>query len=79
MTGHALFLEVEAGFFDAAAPEQVVRVDALLAQRFAADGGPATPRDLAPLPVLGVPGWWPTNGSPDFYDDTGYFRPGRRN
>jgi cytochrome P450 len=29
--------------------------------------------------VLGVPGWWAANASPDFYDDTNVFRPGRRN
>jgi len=27
-----------------------------------------------PLPVLGVPGWWPANESRDFYDDDGVFR-----
>ena len=26
------------------------------------------------LPVLGVPGWWPANESPDFYDDSSVFR-----
>ena len=30
------------------------------------------------LPVLGVPGWWDANASPDFYDDVSVFRPGRR-
>ncbi len=34
-------------------------------------------KSLSPLPVLGVPGWWPQNESGDFYDDTSYFRPGR--
>jgi hypothetical protein len=27
-----------------------------------------------PLPVLGVPGWWPPNVLPGFYDDAGVFR-----
>ena len=27
-----------------------------------------------PLPVLGVPGWWPQNMSEGFYDDPGVFR-----
>lgn len=30
-----------------------------------------------PLPVLGVPGWWPANELPAFYDDTDVFRPRR--
>ncbi len=33
-----------------------------------------TPNDLHPLPVLGVPGWWPDNERESFYDNTGYFR-----
>lgn len=28
-----------------------------------------------PLPVLGVPGWWPDNEADDFYADPGVFRP----
>ena len=27
------------------------------------------------LPVLGVPGWWPANVDPGFYDDAAVFRP----
>jgi len=42
-----------------------------------------TPEKLAvkpfsPLPLLGVPGWWPGNEDPSFYADTGVFRPRRR-
>ena len=38
-----------------------------------------TPQRLAsrghhPLPILGVPGWWPANHSPDFYADAAVFR-----
>lgn len=33
-------------------------------------------KPFAPLPVLGVPGWWPQNASADFYDDAKVFRPG---
>jgi hypothetical protein len=36
----------------------------------------ASPRDLAPLPVFGFPGWAPQDAA--FYDDERYFR-GRRN
>jgi len=43
--------------------------------------GTLTPAALAakpflPLPVLGVPGWWPANEAADFYDDPDVFRPG---
>jgi hypothetical protein len=32
------------------------------------------PPTLLPLPVLGVPGWWPANDSPGFYRDRTVFR-----
>jgi hypothetical protein len=34
-----------------------------------------SPRPFLPLPVLGVPGWWPANEAPSFYDDASVFRP----
>lgn len=42
-----------------------------------------TPEKLAtkpfsPLPLLGVPGWWPANRDPSFYTDASVFRPRRR-
>lgn len=30
---------------------------------------------LMPLPVLGIPGWWPANEDPAFYNDARVFRP----
>jgi len=33
---------------------------------------------LYPLPMLGVPGWWPDNEQPEFYDNTDYFRAKRK-
>ena len=38
----------------------------------------ATPQALAPLPIFGYPGWDPANGRAEYYDDTRYFRPFRR-
>lgn len=35
-------------------------------------------KDFLPLPVLGVPGWWPANEVPGFYDDADVFRQLRR-
>ena len=34
-------------------------------------------KPFLPLPVLGVPGWWPANESPGFYADPEVFRPPR--
>lgn len=40
--------------------------------------GVATPRDMAPLPIFGYPGWFPGNDAASFYEDERYFRPLRR-
>jgi Protein of unknown function (DUF3025) len=32
-------------------------------------------KPFLPLPVLGVPGWWPANEAEGFYDDAEVFRP----
>lgn len=32
-------------------------------------------KPFLPLPVLGVPGWWPDNATASFYDDPAVFRP----
>ncbi|MEY2954291.1 MAG: hypothetical protein RLZZ401_2378 [Pseudomonadota bacterium] len=32
-------------------------------------------KPFAPLPLLGVPGWWPANEDPAFYRDATVFRP----
>lgn len=34
-------------------------------------------KPFVPLPVLGVPGWWPENENFSFYDDSFVFRPRR--
>lgn len=54
------------------------RVSALDAW-LAADLTPAklATKPFAPLPVLGVPGWWAANQSPDYYLDSRVFRPWR--
>jgi hypothetical protein len=35
----------------------------------------ATPAELPPLPLAGIPGWDPRNADPAFYDDARVFRP----
>lgn len=42
------------------------------------DAAALTRERLAPLPVLGIPGWWPGNEDPAFYNDASVFRPARR-
>lgn len=38
----------------------------------------STPKDLPPLPVLGIPGWHGANETPDFYANVAYFRPAQK-
>jgi len=38
----------------------------------------ATPRELSSLPIFGYPGWFPGGDSSEFYEDTRYFRPFKR-
>lgn len=52
-------------------------LDARLAERLA-HGEPVTSRSLTPVPLLGVPGWWAENDSPEFYANTAYFRPPKK-
>ena len=49
-------------------------LDAQAAAWLAARGPGATPRDLAPLPIFGYPGWMSENAHAGFYDDARYFR-----
>ncbi|MBI1398411.1 MAG: DUF3025 domain-containing protein [Betaproteobacteria bacterium] len=75
LTAKAIFVRVPANF---GAWQWSQRQDCLDASAARIIGALATPRDLAPLPVLGIPGWWPDTDRREFYDDSSYFRPGRR-
>nr|WP_237377129.1 DUF3025 domain-containing protein [Burkholderia pseudomallei] len=75
-TAHAWIVEVPAAYFDWPDARRRAWLDERVAAALAATD-PAS-RGFAPLPVLGVPGWWPANASPAFYDDPQVFRRGRR-
>jgi len=78
MTGKALLFSV---------PEKTIRLptgelnavaDQIVA-RYADDAANLLHGQVfAPLPVLGVPGWWSENETGAFYDNAAYFRPGRK-
>lgn len=57
------------------AMESIANVDAWLAQ--ALDAEHLASKPFNPLPVLGVPGWWPGNEQFCFYDDPAVFRRAR--
>jgi hypothetical protein len=84
IVGHALLEKLAAPRKDITA--HVWAAPAPLHTTAAADAWLAaqcTPERLAskpftPLPVLGIPGWWPQNENFSFYDDSLVFRPRRR-
>ena len=86
VTGRAVLLDTEPELFAASARGELGAVDLRLAQRLAASAHLAgqgqlpfsAPAELAPVPVLGIPGWFAANRCESFYDDTTYFRSGRR-
>ncbi|OHX12661.1 DUF3025 domain-containing protein [Chromobacterium sphagni] len=76
--GKALILDVEPEFFALKAEQRQQRLDQRLAALLDDDRQIASPRAMCPLPLLGIPGWWPDNEDPAFYDNTAYFCPTRR-
>ncbi len=78
MTGRAIMLPVAREFLEQPLAVQLDGIDRELAACIADPARMRTTRELAPLPVLGVPGWHPDNESDAYYDDVAYFRPGRR-
>lgn len=73
ITAKCLFLEADAP--PAGAPPDWL--DSALAEICRGDDL-TDPARLFPVPVLGIPGWWPANREADFYDDARVFRPLRR-
>lgn len=70
ITGHVYRVPVPLGLGD-----DIAAWDAWLAARLTAAELAGKP--FTPLPVLGVPGWWPSSDDPAFYDDVQVFRPPR--
>ena len=68
ITAKAMLLPVAAG----------TSLDAAAAAWLGRDDNLADSRRLAPLPLLGIPGWDARNEDSRFYDNAAYFRPGRR-
>ena len=77
ITGKAVAFIVEPGFMQFDPATQRRQLDDRLADKLKAGDRFLTPRELMPLPVLGLPGWWHEGDDADFYDNSDYFRPGR--
>jgi hypothetical protein len=78
LTAKALILDADDDALEYPADALNTMLDARAAAYFAAPDALASTRSLAPLPILGIPGWTPESDDPAYYDDVGQFRPGRR-
>jgi len=77
VTAKALMVEVTPDLLDAPLERQLAELDARAADYFSGPQALASTRTLAPLPILGIPGWEPANAREEYYDDRAQFRPGR--
>jgi hypothetical protein len=69
--GHALFEQL------AAAPRKSLTAHVALGDPLVWSAEQWAAKPFLPLPVLGIPGWWPGNEDPTFYADSKVFRPPR--
>jgi hypothetical protein len=70
-----IVIEVPSDWFHQDAASKLADLDTRLAAWVQA-GGLVSPKLLPPLPVLGIPGWWPIQDAA-FYANTEHFRPRR--
>jgi hypothetical protein len=77
ITGKGVILPVTAQLLAQPLALQLAEVDRRLAQYLNDTQQLLHPQDLAPVPLLGFPGFTPDNECAAYYDDQRYFRPGR--
>lgn len=75
ITAHAYLVAADEAFFSLDAAGQKAWLDTKVAGALAQGG--LSPASFTPLPVLGLPGWWPGQDG-DFYADGAVFRPPRQ-
>ena len=78
LTGQGLLLMVEQEFFCWPLAQQLAYLDKRVAGYLNAEEHCRSTRELTPVPLLGIPGWAAGNECAAYYDNTRYFRPGRR-
>lgn len=84
LIGHGLLEKSLAPFIGITAKAMLLHIDPTedldhaAARWLVADKNLAHARNLAPLPLLGIPGWDQRNRNESFYNNTAYFRPGYR-
>ena len=73
ITARALLLPVTEAFPDLSPARQLEYVDDAAARHVAQPASFASPQDLSPLPIMGIPGW-DDNEADSYYDDVSVFR-----
>ena len=74
MVAKTVFVPVSDFFFMLAPESQLEEADQLVSNHFASRARFASPKSMAPMPVLGVPGWHFAGQDEAFYDDPDHFR-----
>jgi len=75
VTGRGLCFDVNRDFLRASVSMQLAELDDRVAVQVADPERLAATRDLAHVPILGVPGWCADNEAESYYDNREYFRP----
>ena len=78
ITGRGILLKTESRLLTVPLREQLAAIDARVAEHLSDSPGLAATRELAVVPILGIPGWCADNQNEVFYDNLDYFRPRRR-
>lgn len=80
LCAHSIVIHVTQSFFTLSLAERMSYLDDKVAEYMDTllSKDDVTPRQLAPLPILGVPHFWAENTDTDFYEDSYVFRSGRR-
>jgi hypothetical protein len=74
MVAKTVFVPVDELFFMLPIESQVAKADELVASHFSNRAKFHSPKSMAPMPVLGVPGWHFAAQDEEFYDDPKHFR-----
>ena len=74
LTAKAILIEVDSDFRELSGDQQLAYLDSRVSEIFTPPTRLASPRDLCPFPILGMPGYFPGNDREEFFLNRDYFR-----
>jgi len=77
LTAKALIIPVAPSYFALSMDDRLAELDSAVSVLLRNSKTLSSTSSLAPLPLLGIPGWWTENERPGYYDDQRQFRPRR--